>query len=568
MLIYIALHIGYMPSIFYMERNGNKYAYQSTSRHVPGRKNPVTDKVYLGKVDPETGEIIPKESRSRPAEEYAKHYGSVAVLDAIQKRLGILDDLKDCIPERAENIMGAAMSQVISATSFDDIHYVVDGSIIRERLKLRGSLSPAVMSETSGKVGTSMAEMDDFFRARVSRSYDPMHILDVTSVSSYSNMKGWAEWGYNRDGETLKQTNIAMVTDPRGIPLAVTMLPGSISDSSILDSTIEYLGGIGCNGRFVMDKGFETAFNVKRLMDGRMEFTVAANARSEAIKRLISSSVTDMKDASSFRTHEGHSYKVAEYEIGITETDDGCKYVTDRRLAHDDLKGNGEFEGSDKLAAFVVFSGKKASEDMDRIMDMVRDAEMRLNGRRPNDPHSRFSALPKAVKRLLGYSVDRDGVIHVHRKQNAFAFADNRAGTFVMLASKGTTWDEMMSSYDVRDWVEKAFDVYKNDIDGGRSRTGDPDSARGRMFIKFVALIMRMYIRNALRDHDGLVLSGKAKKDSVNGKTAEDVMLTLNTLMAVGNTGDWRLTAVSKGVREIFRLFGLEEPKGGRILLA
>ena len=46
----------------------------------------------------------------------------------------------------------------------------------------------------------------------------------------------------------------------------------------------------------------------------------------------------------------------------------------------------------------------------------------------------------------------------------------------------------MMSSYDVRDWVEKAFDVYKNDLDGDRSRTGDPDRARGRLFIKFIAL--------------------------------------------------------------------------------
>ena len=38
--------------------------------------------------------------------------------------------------------------------------------------------------------------------------------------------------------------------------------------------------------------------------------------------------------------------------------------------------------------------------------------------------------------------------------------------------------------------------------------------------------------------------------------------------MAVGNTGDWRLTAVTKNVREIFRLFGLEEPKSGQIILS
>ena len=49
-----------------------------------------------------------------------------------------------------------------------------------------------------------------------------------------------------------------------------------------------------------------------------------------------------------------------------------------------------------------------------------------------------------------------------------------------------------MISYDVRDWVEKAFDVYKNDLDGGRSRTGNVERARGRLFLKFIALMLRI----------------------------------------------------------------------------
>ena len=63
--------------------------------------------------------------------------------------------------------------------------------------------------------------------------------------------------------------------------------------------------------------------------------------------------------------------------------------------------------------------------------------------------------------------------MHILRKQNAFTFADNCAGMFVMLSSTNTTWEQMMTSYDVRDWVEKVFDVYKNDLDGKRNRTGN-----------------------------------------------------------------------------------------------
>lgn len=558
-----------MGSIYYIERNGQKYAYESTSRRVPGRKNPVTDKVYLGKVDPETGKIIPKESRSRPAEEYAKHYGSVAVLDAVQKDLHLLGDLNEALPGLAQNIMGAAMSQVIDPTCFDNIHYVVDGSVIKERLKLRGSLSPAVMSDLSSEVGRSFGCMDDFFSLRVKRSVDPFVTLDLTSVSSYSWMDGWSEWGHNRDGEDLRQTEIAMVTDGEGIPLAFMMLPGSIADSAVLDDTVEKLRELGCCGRLVMDRGFETAANIFGLLERDLEFTVPSNAKAEPIKKLMSQAVSDMKQSSAFRRHEGHSYKVAEYEAGVVSIDGSCEYVVRVPQSHKDSKTvNDLFETSRKLKVFVVYDPKKAADDIETVMGAVSNTELKLEGTCPRDPDKVYSKLPAFIRRYLDYSVDNDGVMHMERKQNAFTFADNRAGMFVMLASPGTDWDTMMSSYDVRDWVEKAFDVYKNDLDGSRSRTGDPDRARGRLFIKFVALIMRIHMQNVLRKHDEAVLKGDLKKDSVNGKTLDEVLKSLNTLMAIGSTGDWRLTAVTKNVREIFALFGLGEPKSGKIILS
>ena len=80
--------------------------------------------------------------------------------------------------------------------------------------------------------------------------------------------------------------------------------------------------------------------------------------------------------------------------------------------------------------------------------------------------------------------------------------------------------------------------------------------------------MMRVRIRNILRKHDEDVLRTREKKDSVNGMSVDEVMLSLGTLMAVGSTGDWRLTAVTKNVREIFRLFGLEEPESGKVVLS
>ena len=148
--------------------------------------------------------------------------------------------------------------------------------------------------------------------------------------------------------------------------------------------------------------------------------------------------------------------------------------------------------------------------------------------------------------------------MHLSRRQNAITFADHRTEVFVMLASGDLDWYQAMGSYDTRNRVEEAFEVYKNDLDAGRMRTGDPERARGRLFIKFVALMMRTHIMNVLKD----------ERCKVKDMTVEQMFRSLNTVMAIGSPGDWRLTAVTKTNRQIFEAFGLEAPRSGKITLS
>lgn len=559
-----------MGSIYYVERNGQKYAYESVSRRVPGRKNPVTEKTYLGKVDPETGRIIPKESKKLPAEEHVRKYGCVTILDRIQSDLGIMDDLRECFPDIAENIMATAMAVAIDPTPFDDVHFTVDENGLKDRLRLRGNLSPPVLSDMTKDLGQRLSAMDSFFTHRAARmAADGTYAIDITSNSTYSEMGGYAEWGYNRDGESLPQIEIVLVTDGEGVPLAFQMLPGSIADVASLGSTVEWMESLGIRGRLVADRGFENATNISSLLDRGIEFTIPANAREMPIKKLMTKARKVMKDSDSIRRHEGRTYRVAEYEVGIADLEDGHRYVT--RLDPTE-KGheseNALFDTCRKVKAFVVLDPRKAADDMDSLMSAIERAELELEGTVRRDPAKEFSKLPAFVRSHLDWNVDDEGVMHIERLQNSFSFDSNRAGMFVMFASEGTEWEEMMSSYDTRDWVEKAFDVYKTDADGSRSRTGDPDRARARFFIKMLALIMRIHIQNRLRDHEREVLSTKRKKDNVCGLTVNGLMRTLGTLMVIVSPGYVRLTPPSKTVREIFSLFGLEEPVAGRIDLS
>ena len=57
-----------MPSIVYQtdKKTGIKYAYESTSYWDKEKKQPRSRRKYLGKVDPETGEIIPCKKDDNP----------------------------------------------------------------------------------------------------------------------------------------------------------------------------------------------------------------------------------------------------------------------------------------------------------------------------------------------------------------------------------------------------------------------------------------------------------------------------------------------------------------------
>ena len=87
-------------SIRYEERNGKKYAYRCTSKRMPGKKNPVSIKEYLGVVDPETGNLIPKKVSSdsmkfslKDGSFRVKDYGNVMVAKKVCDDLCLLEDL-------------------------------------------------------------------------------------------------------------------------------------------------------------------------------------------------------------------------------------------------------------------------------------------------------------------------------------------------------------------------------------------------------------------------------------------------------------------------------------------
>lgn len=118
---------------------------------------------------------------------------------------------------------------------------------------------------------------------------------------------------------------------------------------------------------------------------------------------------------------------------------------------------------------------------------------------------------------------------------------------FVMIAPN-MDWETVMTSYDARNNVEMAFDIFKSEPDGKRGRTGDPVRARGRLFIKFLALMIRVRMQRIV------------SASGIEGLTVENMLLSAGTYKIVDDRGVRVRTERTKSVREIFSLFGVDDP--------
>ena len=63
------------------------------------------------------------------------------------------------------------------------------------------------------------------------------------------------------------------------------------------------------------------------------------------------------------------------------------------------------------------------------------------------------------------------------------------------------TTAEILDIYRCRDVVEKSFDNLKNELDMKRLRSHRSETAQGKLFVAFIALIVRSYLLRHLKDY-------------------------------------------------------------------
>ena len=121
----VAAHIiplrggGATSSIVYQRnKNGSVYAYRSESYRSPTTGKPTSRREYLGRVDPETGEIVPKRSRRGSATEPVAPEAP-SVPEAADTRVAELEARNRELEARVEELVGILTELRAMSAAFD-----------------------------------------------------------------------------------------------------------------------------------------------------------------------------------------------------------------------------------------------------------------------------------------------------------------------------------------------------------------------------------------------------------------------------------------------------------------
>ena len=351
---------------------------------------------------------------------------------------------------------------------------------------------------------------------------------DSTNKNSDAGDISIVEYGKPKDDKGLPVFNLSIAMDKTNrVPLFYEEYPGSITDVSqftfMVDKVIEY--GYEKIG-FILDRGYFSKENIQYIDKNKYTFIIMC----KGCRALVSSLV--LENRGSFETKREaaiRSYKV----YGTTVT---------AKLYEDDTK--------DRYFHIYYNPSRQAAER--------EHFEQRIEKLR--------QFLDKHIGKEERFGKTYQDLFHLHYdKKGTFLGADERTdvierelmlcGYFCIITSEKMTASQALIQYKGRDISEKLFRSDKTFIGSKSERVQSSQSMSSKIFIEFVALIVRNRIYNLLKDQM-IRMESRQKYMTVPAAIRELEKIE----MVRRNNGDYKLDhAVTKTQKIILSSFGLDE---------
>ena len=476
------------------KRSGITYAYRSVSYWDKEKKQSRARRTLIGRVDKETGEIVPTDGRNRKKKEgndpvkrekeavgeaQRSFYGATYLLDAIGEKLGLIHDLKQCFPDTYEQILSIAY------------YLILEGNTPLYRFEKWGLLhrhpyGNNITSQRSSELFASITEEDkqNFFGLQGKRRLDnEFWAYDTTTLSSYSETLRQVQYGHNKEHDKLPQLNLALVFGQESnLPFYYRKLAGNTPDFKTIHRLIEELDILGFSKvKLVLDRGFYSEDNINNLFKNHVKFLAGVSMSLTFVREELDA-IYD-----TFRSFERYSENYELYGQTVQTT---WNYTQKRPYKGDTL------QESRRLYIHYFYNIDRAAEDeknFDRKLIALKQ-ELESEERVPGHAklYQKYFITKTTPKRGTKAQIIDENVSKAKRYYGFFALITNEKMDAVTA----------LELYRNKDVVEKAFGNLKERLNMRRTLVSSEQSLDGKLFVQFVALIYLSYLKKQMQDKD------------------------------------------------------------------
>ena len=256
-------------------------------------------------------------------------------------------------------------------------------------------------------------------------------------------------------------------------PLTYEKYPGSINDVSQLQYMISKVKGYGYNNiGFILDRGYFSKENLRFLDANGFAFVIMV----KGIQDFINSQVRKQKGT--FENDWGK--QISEFGVyGTTVKEFVYSSDTKKRYIH------------------IYYSAAKAAGERTRFEEKIQEMQTFLDRHRDED-------------REFGKAFEHYFYLHRNEKNNHLVYAEPKldviraeldmCGYFAIITSEKMGAKEAIELYKSRDVSEKAFRADKSFLGNDCLRVASDEAADNKLFIGFIALIIRCKIYSLLKN--------------------------------------------------------------------
>jgi len=471
------------------KKNGVTYVYESTSYWDKEKQQPRNRRVCIGKIDPESGEILyNKRYRQMQQEqsgsaavcgEYRREfYGATYLFDAIVQSMGIAEDLERCFSDRYLALLSLAYYLVLEDRN---PMYRFERWARTHRHPLDAPLTSQRISELFSDIAE--APKQRFFSLQSARRSEREYLCyDTTSISSYAQTISQIKYGHNKDHDPLAQINLALLMGQNSkMPIAYRKLSGNISDVSTIDRLIGQMESLEIKKiRLVLDRGFYSRKNIDALYTKHYKFLIGAKLSLAFVKAQL-----DMvRDSMVTHSHYDASYALYSHSSTITWNHTRTK-----------KRSGTVVEEARRLYLHLYYNEQRAADEKLRFHKRLDLFEEELRSGTIDPKHEKALAKYFHIKRTPVRG------LRIYYNEEAIREKERDFGYFALISNQVKEAHEAIRIYRNKDVIEKAYDDLKHRLNLRRTSVSSEESLEGKLFVQFLALMIVSYIKKRMDDH-------------------------------------------------------------------